>query len=224
MKMTIVDSRNLLEQEIRDLRLITAGLSDIELTKPTACAGWRVADLITHLRLGMEEILKGLVSATEEPVDRDAISYWNDWPPKEQAGFSDVRWLWAQSASYANANALRSHFEDSACAAQSASILAPNGRISFQSHVMLIDDFLSMWVTEFAVHHFDLIYELENRPPPNEEVIRFLVVILQTLTGVTKLHEWDDLSFVRKATGREALTTDEISKLGDVQHRFPALG
>jgi len=224
MKMATIDPRHLLEQEIEDLRIITAGLSDTDLTKPTSCAGWRVADLTTHLRLGMEGILQGLVSATENPVDRDAISYWSDWPPRGPAGFSEVRWLWAQSASYANAGGLRSHFEDSAGAAQSASAHAPNGPISFQSHVMLIDDFLSMWTTEFAVHHFDLIYDLEDRPPPSEEVVRFLVGTLETLTETTKPQGWDDHSFIRRATGREALTTDDLQLLGQHKHRFPALG
>lgn len=220
--MTTIDPRHLLEQEIRDLRTITAGLSDTDLTKPTACAGWRVADLITHLRLGMEGILQGLVSATEKPVDRDAISYWSDWPPIGPAGFSEVRWIWAQSASYADASGLRAHFEDVAGAAQSACAKARNGQISFQSHAMLIDDFLSMWITEFAVHHFDLICDLDDRPRPSEEVVRFLVATLQTLTEVTDLEGWDELSFIRKATGREALNSDDLQRLGEKKRRFPA--
>ena len=89
---------------------------------------------------------------------------------------------------------------------------------------MLIDDFLSMWVTEFAVHHFDLIFELENRPPPSEDVVRSLVVTLQTLTGTTNIQEWDDLLFIRKATGREPLNSDDIQKLGIIKDRFPAFG
>src|SRR5665213_1067904 len=68
--MTTIEPRHLIELEIRDLRAITAGLSDTDLTKSTACAGWRVADLITHLRLGMDGILQGLASATDKPADR----------------------------------------------------------------------------------------------------------------------------------------------------------
>jgi hypothetical protein len=224
MKVASIDPRQLLEREIADLRTVTAELSDVELTKPTACAGWRVADVITHLRFGMEELLQGLVSATENPVDRDAITYWSDWPPKESVGFSEVRWLWAQSASYANASGLKAHFDDSAGAAQLASAHAPNGRISFQSHVMLIDDFLSMWVIEFGVHHFDLIFELDNRLSPSKDVVRFLVSTLQTLTGTTEIQGWDDLSFIRKATGREPLNSDDLQKLGKNKDRFPAFG
>lgn len=105
--MTNVGPRELLEREILHLRTIVAGLSDLDVIKPTACAGWRVADLITHLRLGTDEILQGLVSATEDPPDRDALSYWKDWPPRGPGGFAEVRWLWAQTASYANTNALK---------------------------------------------------------------------------------------------------------------------
>ncbi len=222
--MTTIDPRHLIELEIRDLRAITAGLNDTDLTKSTACAGWRVADLITHLRLGMDGILQGLVSATDKPTDRDAISYWSAFPSTGSAGFSEVRWIWAQSASYKNASGLQSHFEDSAAAAQAACAQSRNGRITFQSHVMMIDDFLSMWITEFAVHHFDLIYDLDDRPTPSEEVVRFLVATLQTLTGVTDLDRWDELSFIRKATGREALNSDDLEKLGEKKRRFPAFG
>jgi uncharacterized protein (TIGR03083 family) len=224
MKMTTIDPRHLIEAEIRDLRAITAGLSDTDLAKSTSCTGWRVADLITHLRLGMDEILQGLSSATDKPTDRDAISYWRDWPPTGPASFSDVRWIWAQSASYATASGLRDHFEVSAAAAQAACAQSSSGPISFQSHVMMIDDFLSMWIVEFAVHHFDLVRDIENQRAPSEEVIDLLIATLQTLTGVNDLNGWDELTFIRKATGRETLNRDDLEKLGDKKRRFPAFG
>lgn len=224
MEMTNVDPRVLLEREILHLRTIVAGLSDVDVIKPTACAGWRVADLITHLRLGTDEILQGLVSATEDPPDRDALSYWKDWPPRGPRGFADVRWLWAQTASYANTNALKSHFEDSARAAQSACAHAPQGRVAFQSHVMATDHFLSMWMTEFAVHHFDLIENLERELPPSKEVMGSLLTTLDAVTESTRLERWDDRSFIRKSTGREPLDFDERQELREHSSLFPALG
>lgn len=224
MEVTNVDSRHLLTQEIGDLRTVVAGLSDVDLTKPTSCTGWRVADVITHLRFGMEGLLQGLVAVTESPVDRDAISYWSDWPPRGLAGFSEVRWLWAQTASYAEAGALKAHFDDVADAAQLAIAHPLHARVSFQSHVMLINDFLSTWVTEFAVHHFDLIFELDDQLPPSGDVVRSLVVTLQTLTGTTNVEGWDQLSFIRKATGREPLSPDDFQRLVVNKDRFPAFG
>lgn len=224
MEMTNVDPRELLQREILHLRTIVAGLSDADVIKPTACAGWRVADLITHLRLGTNEILQGLVSETDDPADRDALSYWKDWPPQGPTGFTDVRWLWAQTASYASTNSLKSHFDVSACAAQTACTHAPQGRVVFQSHVMETDHFLSTWNTEFAVHHFDLVENLERGLSPSEEVMRSLVTTLDALTESTRLERWDDLSFIRKSTGRERLNLDERRELGELSSLFPAFG
>lgn len=222
--MAVRDPKYLLDCEISSLRTITTGLSETDWARPTGCAAWRVADLIVHLRLGMEEILLGLATTTTAPIDRDATTYWDDWPPRGPARFADVRWLWAQTASYATSDGLRSHFDASAEAAHSASVNAPSGRIGFQSHVMTTEDFLSMWITEFAVHHFDLVSELDEQPAPDEDVVRFLVDTLYVMTGRTRLPHWDDLSFLRKATGRDDLSAEELRELGENAGRYPAFG
>jgi uncharacterized protein (TIGR03083 family) len=218
------DVRGLLRQEIAELRKIVAGLDEKDLVQETACSGWHVADLVVHMRLGAESILQGLVSATEDPIDRDAVSYWADWPPSAPAAFSQVRWIWAQSSSYSNASALKAHFEDTAGAAQRAVSIVMNGRIQFQSHVMLVDDFLSMWVTELVIHHLDLILHLENRPRPSKMALQLVVATLQSLSGSADLEGWDEITFIRKVTGREALSNGELHRLGERQGRFPALG
>ncbi len=168
-------------------------------------------------------MLQGLVAATDDPADRDAVSYWSDWPSRGPASFSDVRWNWAQTASYANANGLP-HFDDMAAAAQLASVRAVHGRVSFQSHVMSVDDFLTMWVTEFGLHHLDLIRHLDHQPRPSDDVLHVVVSTLQKLTKSTDLEDWDELTFVRKAAGREALSATDLERLGERGSRFPALG
>ena len=222
--MNAFDVRSLLSQEIAELRKLVADLDETDLTQMTACAGWRVADLVVHMRLGAESILQGLIAATDEPIDRDAVSYWADWPPTAPATFSQVRWIWAQTSSYTNASGLKKHFENTAAAAQMAITGAMNGRIQIQSHVMLVDEFISMWITELAIHHLDLIPYLESRPGPSRMVLQLVVDTLKTLTGSTDLEGWDELTFIQKVAGREALTDSERNRLGEREGRFPAFG
>lgn len=222
--MSVVDPRPLFDACLGALRGCVAELSDTDLTRPTACRGWHVADLVTHLRLGADEVLRGLASTTNNPADRDALSYWSDWPAKGAPSFADVRWLWAQSAAYSHGGELRSHFEDSARAAQSAGARAPAGRIEFQSHVMTIDDFLATWVVEFTVHHLDLVRYLDAQPSPDPGALRFTVVSLEALTATRQPRDWNDHTFLRKATGREALDSADLRQLGDHADRFPAFG
>jgi len=218
------DVRGLLSQELAELRTLVGDLDETDLTQMTACAGWHVADLVVHMRFGAESILQGLVAATNQPVDRDAVSYWADWPPRGPATFSQVRWTWAQSSSYSNASGLKTHFDDTAAAAQLAITGSGTGRIQFQSHVMLVDELLSMWITEFAIHHLDLIRHLKNRQGPSKELLKLVVDSLQTLTGSSDLEGWDEHTFIQKVTGRDAITDAERNRLGERQSRFPAFG
>lgn len=47
---------------------------------------------------------------------------------------------------------------------------------------MVTNDFLSTWSTEFAIHHFDLIENLERDSSTSEVVKRSLVTSLDALT------------------------------------------
>ncbi len=57
------DVQAVLAEELDDLRSIVAGLNDAEIIRETGCQGWRVADLVVHLRLGAEDVLHGLAFA-----------------------------------------------------------------------------------------------------------------------------------------------------------------
>lgn len=222
--MSDAEPRHLFQVCLASLRDCVSHVSDHELLQPTACTGWRVADLITHLRLGADEVLRGLTATTDQPADRDATSYWSDWPPGPPPGFADVRWLWAQTASYSRADDLRTHFESSARAAQWAGGRAAAGRVAFQSHVMTTDEFVSVWVVEFTVHHLDLLRHLNVQIRPDDEVIQHVVHALEVMTATRRPRNWDNLTFLAKATGREPLETNERALLGDTHRRFPAFG
>ncbi len=47
------DIRELAGAQIDIVREVVAGLSDADLTAPTACAGWLAAHLLVHVRIGL---------------------------------------------------------------------------------------------------------------------------------------------------------------------------
>jgi Mycothiol maleylpyruvate isomerase N-terminal domain len=220
----VTDVRGLLAEQIDVLAEIASGLSDNELVRPSGCEGWTVADLVIHLRMDCEGLLSGLASPTEIPADRDHVSYWKDWPPLGPATFSEVRWIWAMSAAYATGDGLRRHFCDIAGAAASASRHVSEGRILFQGHSCEVDEFLTMWVVEFALHQIDLVVGVDDRPDPPAWALEVVLTTLDALIGHDRPAWWDERSFLLKATGRERLSSVDRERLGEQQHLYPAFG
>jgi hypothetical protein len=214
----------LLADEIDALLDIVDRASETDLIRASGCLGWRVADVLVHLRLDAEGILTGLASPSADAPDRDYVSYWRDWPSAGPVTFADVRWTWAASAGYASSAGLRQHFGDVAGAAARAARQAPAGRVLFQKHVLAVDDFLAMWLTEYALHHLDLTAELPWAPGPGQEGLDLVADTLDGLIGGPRLAHWDTATYARKGTGRAPLTGGERQELGPLADRYPAFG
>lgn len=218
------DVRSVLGVAIDDLLLMVGSLSDAELIRPTGCEGWRVADLVVHLRMGAEALLAGLVCPSEKPSDRDLVSYWRDWPVADRPGFSDVRTTWAMAAAYGHGESLIAHFADVVTAAARAAREAPSGRFAFQGHVLEAEDLLGTWVVEFTLHHLDLLVGLPDRPEPSSGALEFTAWTLDQFIGAPRPGWWDIPTYVRKATGRLPLSDTDRSRLGATEERYPAFG
>lgn len=216
--------RPILVAEIERLRHLVQGLSDQHLVLPTRCTGWHVADLVIHLRMSCEAVLISLSTLTTDAPDRDFVTYWRDWPPGEGPGFGEVRFLWASSAAYSVSSGLKRHFDDTAEAAIGAVRSAPVGRVRFQGHVMDVADLLVMWTTEFAVHHLDLLAQIDNCPGPTDDALEVAAATLDGLIQAPRPTWWDLPTYVLKATGRTALLSNEKSSLGPSATGYPALG
>jgi uncharacterized protein (TIGR03083 family) len=148
----------LLSRQLTGLVALVEGVTDAELVRPTGCQGWRVADLVVHLRFDAEGLLAGLATTTEERPDRDFATYWTDFPPGRPVDFAAVRPTWAITAAFGTAPELRASFGYVATAASLAALAAPaRGRVTFQGHVLEVRDFLATWVVELALHHLDLL-------------------------------------------------------------------
>jgi len=218
------DVRAILGDELDRLRQIVAGVSDAEIGRATGCEGWRVADLLVHLRLGTEELLRGWAMPSDDPADRDYVTYWQDWPAHGPPSFADLRWIWANSASYATAASLRRHFDDVLAAGAAVSRQAPGGRLRFQGHVLAADDLLAMFAVEFAIHHLDLLVALPDRPGPVPAALDLAANTLDGLLGGQHPASWDEPTYLRKGTGRAPLDAADLAELGAAASRYPAFG
>lgn len=222
------DIRELTAAQVKVLAETVAGLSDADLVAGSGCAGWLVAHLLVHVRLGLEELIGSFAEPTDpdEPVDRDYVSYWQDFPAAtEPVTFGTVRWHWANASAYSVASEFQRHFADTARAAASASQRAPAGRFRFQQHVMAAEDILAMWAVELVLHHLDLIARLPGeRPGPPPEALALTARTLDGMLGGERPPSWNDITYALKGTGRVPLDAPEREFLGSRARRYPAFG
>lgn len=76
-------------------------------------------------------------------------------------------------------------------------------------------------MVEATVHHLDLVANLDGRPRPAPEAVAVTTATLDGLLAAPRPPHWDDLAYVRKTTGRAALTDDDRAALGDAAGRLP---
>jgi hypothetical protein len=142
-------------------------LDDHALLGASRCWGWTVVDVVTHVRLGLEEVAAGLLAAgtTHAPPDHDAATYWLTQPPgdDEVAGLVAIRRF--ASATRAPSGALVP-LRRVTGALSSAVERLPDGVLFFQGCVLTTGDFYATWAVELAVHQLDLAREVEVAPPP----------------------------------------------------------
>jgi uncharacterized protein (TIGR03083 family) len=217
--------RDITADRIDVLADVVAELTDADLVRGTDCAGWLVAHLLVHVRLGAAEYAAGFTDQTDLPPDRDFASYWRDFPySPEPVTYPQVRWLWGITAAYAAGDGLREHFADTAATAAAASRNAQPGRYHFQGHVMEAEDLIAIWTTEFALHHLDLISGLPGRPGPLPEAVQVAAQTLDVLVSGGRPPWWDDVTYLRKGTGRRRLDERDLAFLADRAAGYPAFG
>jgi hypothetical protein len=144
-------------------------LDDHALLAATRCWGWTAVDLVTHVRLGLEEVACCLLTAgtSDAAPDHDAATYWLSQPPgaagDEVAGLLTIRRI--ASATREPRSALVPLRRVTGALRSSAERL-PDGVLAFQGCVLTTGDFLATWAVELAVHQLDLARELDVAPPP----------------------------------------------------------
>lgn len=198
-------------------------LDDHALLGASRCWGWSVVDVVTHVRLGLEEVGACLLTAgtCDAEPDRDAATYWRTMPPgsgDEVAGLLAIRRIAASTRAPTSAlvplrlvtGALRTAVER-----------LDDGVLAFQGGVLTTGDFLATWAVELAVHQLDLARDVPVAPPP-ASALALSRRTLEALLGAT-LPVGDDADAVLLGTGRRAPTADERRRLGAAAGRVPVL-
>ncbi|MCW2694924.1 MAG: hypothetical protein JWR62_9 [Modestobacter sp.] len=207
-----------------DLSSLLSSLTDQEGWQPTGCAGWTPVDLGFHLLGDARRALVALATPAAGPVDTDAVSYWTAWRPPVPG---DDEELWstriAASTQGGMAGVAARYAETAAAVGVAAGRLDADDRVRTQRRVLTVADLLSTLVVEAAVHHLDLVAQLD-RPGPAQEALAEVRRVLEELAGGPLPDRWDDATAARRATGRDRLTAADRLELGPAVSRFPLFG
>jgi hypothetical protein len=170
---------------IRALLAAADGLDDRDLLAPSRCLGWNRLDTLVHVHLGLQEMLLGMVSPTDEQPDVDAASYWRTDPPGNDDSadaLDQIAYLHRLSSAYRRPTGAVRHLRSTAdTLADAVERMAP-GHLRFQGHVLDTGDFLATWATELTVHHLDLDLDAAG-PGPHPEALRLARQTAETLAG-----------------------------------------
>jgi hypothetical protein len=143
--------------EAVDAFVATAGsLSDLELLGHSRVHGWSRLEVVTHVRLGLEEVVIGAVPS-DAAADHDAASYWVSHPDdRDDDQVPHILWLrWVAGAHARPSSAVRL-LERAAAGVRAAVGDLSEGTVAFQDKRMTTGDFLATWVVELAIHQLDL--------------------------------------------------------------------
>lgn len=143
-------------------------LDDHALLGASHCWGWTVVDVVTHVRLGLEEVAACLLTAgaSSAAPDLDAATYWLAQPPVDEAdelaGLLAIRRV--ASATRVPSTAVTLLRQVVAGVRWTVQRL-PAGVVEFQGGVLATGDFFATWAVELGVHQLDLAREVDVAPP-----------------------------------------------------------
>ena len=177
--------------------------------------------MVTHVRLGLEELAAGLLAAVEREVPtHDAATYWQTQPPggAEVDGLLAVRRVATATRTPRGALGPLDRVGDALVGAVER---LPDRVVAFQGCALTTGDLLATWAVEVAVHHLDLGRDLAVPPPPSAA----LALTRRTLEALLQapLPTDVDLDAVLLGTGRRTPTGAERDALGTAAGRLPVL-
>ncbi|MFF5532903.1 maleylpyruvate isomerase N-terminal domain-containing protein [Streptomyces cinerochromogenes] len=204
---------------------VVAGLGDEESWLPTGCTGWAVRDLVFHCLQDAQRGLVALHTPSDGPVDRDAVSYWQDWRPDTAGAANGRRWVRVNGSMFLVFGQLQELcLETLAAAVHAAEAADPGLRVATQGHVLTAGDLITTLAVEATVHHLDLTVHLPHAPGPAPEGLAAVRATLDGLVGRPAPAEWCDERYARVGTGRAAPTDAERAALGAAAERLPLFG
>ncbi|MFC7217561.1 maleylpyruvate isomerase N-terminal domain-containing protein [Streptomyces polyrhachis] len=225
-----MDHHRVLDAFAAEAGQLTDALGDLareDWARPTGCAPWSVAELLSHVRMTAARLP---VMLARRPVPaRAEVSARGYYRPDERfsPATDAVRIASAQEEAAEHPDQVRA-FEEVWREAYALCAAEPAERVVTTRHgdAMLLDDFLVTRVVELAVHGLDLALALE-RPawttPQGAGVVEELLLGSPAPQGVPELG-WDRALFLRKATGREPVGAEESVRLEALGVHWLTLG
>lgn len=201
---------------------LMVSLDEAQSWRSTRCPGWVVRDLVLHLLGDAQRGLVALATPAEEVPDRDAVTYWVDAPGAPDPESRGIRAL-RSMASQSSLGYLTSTYVETAAAVRVlARRTSPEGTVATQNHVLRVDDLLSTLVVEAAIHHLDMIVDLDY-PGPADAALAVVRSTLDGLLGRVTPAAWPDTDWALVATGRSAPRDEHRLALGPDINRLPVL-
>jgi uncharacterized protein (TIGR03083 family) len=189
---------------------------------PTGCTGWAVRDLTYHCLGDAQRGLVALHTPSREPVDRDAVSYWQDWAPEPTGAAQGRRHARVGASMFLDWDQLRELYAQTAAAVRhAAGATAASRPVRTQGHVLSADDLLRTLCVEATIHHLDLVVSLPGAARPASSGLAEVRRVLDGLLGGPVAVGWSDERYALVATGRARATPDEERSLGETRRRFP---
>lgn len=217
-----ITARDAFVSELTLLLDLASGLTDDDLLAASRCRGWTVADVLTHVHLGLQEMLLGIVSPTDAAATVDAATYWSTAPPSnddELSATDHIRYVRLLTSAYRTPAGGVRHLELTGRILSRAAYRTPTmTNVDFQGHVITSGDFFATWAVELAVHHLDLTAVLFLEPPTAAS-LRLARQTVHELAGGELPTTLSDLDAVLIGTGRLAPPVDLDPSL-----KLPALG
>jgi hypothetical protein len=210
MHVTAADGRDAFLAALDTFQEAAGRLDDPALMAASLCPGWSAADVVTHVHLGLQEMLLGVVSPTDATPDRDAATYWQGPPPGSGDALAGLRFVRRLSSAYQHPRGPVDHLGPTADGLRRAVPAATAPAVHFQGHTLAFGDFLGTWAVELAVHQLDLSGDLarlspQEEPPvalPAPAALRLTRRTLDELHGKSLPPDWSDTYAVLAGAGR----------------------
>lgn len=217
-----------LDTGYRNVTDVVTGLGEAELMLPSGCAGWAVTDVLYHQLLDAQRALVAFATPVTEPADRDDVTYWAAFAPRDDAAGERARAGAAAHARFVRVAAsayspgtLARVWSETAAAVCRAARACPAAAVATQGYVLRPADFTATLAVETAVHYLDLTVSLPSAPPPGPASLALVRRVLEGLLGSPLPGSWDDASAAVKGTGRVPLTDQDRALLGPLAGHLP---
>ncbi|HEY4024718.1 MAG TPA: maleylpyruvate isomerase N-terminal domain-containing protein [Pseudonocardiaceae bacterium] len=202
-------------------------LDDRAMLAPSSCFGWNVGDVLTHVHLGLQEMLLALGIYTDVAPDTDAETYWHAFPPNhgeiDQNQLDDIQYVRRANAAYRRPADLLRHFAMTADGLLDRVPALPEVAMPFQGKVLASGDFLTIWAVELVIHHLDLQAEV-TLPDPDPTALHLTRRTIEALVGGELPRDVPDRTVVLLGAGREPVTEAHSRAVGELAARLPVIG